>query len=310
MRLAGTRLKHHPSRARLTQMTKGGPVWTGEVRFSEAWLGQPLRWSARKIFVCAHGDLFHPSVPDAWIDRVFAIIALTPRHTYQILTKRPDRMQEYISDPETPRRIDLIALSYVRPDDILLITDIWPFPNVWLGVSIEDQRRAHERIPYLSAAPAAMRFVSCEPMLGPIDLTDFFPGKYPGTERDFRHCRGGFGPALNWVIVGGESGPQARPMHPDWVRSLRDQCGVDHVPFFFKQWGEWAPIVGARDGGFIGEKSEFLTKEWIEERWFDWGRPGWMDFADSIDIEQAVERVGKHFAGHLLDGREHREMPE
>src|SRR5690606_34453266 len=150
MKLAGTRLQRHPSRAGLTIATKAGPVWNGKVRLNEAWLDQPLKWKRpRMIFVCAHGDLFHEDVPDEWIDRVFAVMALAPQHTFQVLTKRAERMRRYM-EPHDQRRADslgrkVLDLGYREPLELLH----WPLPNVWLGVSAEDQTRADERIPHL-----------------------------------------------------------------------------------------------------------------------------------------------------------------
>lgn len=227
MRLAGTRMKHHPSRAGLTQDSKAGPVWTGEVRLHEPALWQPLHWKRpRRIFWNAHGDLFHPAVPDEWIDRVFAVCALTPQHTHQILTKRPERMRERVSNMAAS------GAPYWRHVLSGMLLDAmngqppppWPLPNVWLGTSVEDQARADERIPHLLATPAAVRWLSCEPLLSHVLI-------------GFDWLRN-----LDWIVVGGESGPGARPMHPDWARSLRDQCAAAGVPFLFKQWGEWAPV--------------------------------------------------------------------
>lgn len=168
MRLAGTRMKHHPSRAGLTRATKAGPVWTGEVRANEKVLREVLGWKRpRAIFWNAHGDLFHENVPDEWIDRQFAVMALTPQHRHMVLTKRPARMREYLT---APGRGDHV---HARMMFMFALADTqwqWPLPNVWLGVSVEDQARADERIPELLACPAAMRFISAEPLLGPVDL--------------------------------------------------------------------------------------------------------------------------------------------
>lgn len=237
MKLAGTRLRHHPSRQGLTTQSKGGPVWNGYVRFNEQWLLQPLGWKKpRMIFVCAHGDLFHEDVPDAWIDKVFAVMALAPQHTFQVLTKRAERMRSYL-EPFNARRADslgknVISLGYEGPLESLP----WPLPNVWLGVSAERQKEADERIPHLVETPAAVRFVSLEPLLGPISLFDFIGPWGPSP----KHLQAP--PQLDLVIVGGESGDHARPMHPAWPRSLRDQCASAGVPFFFKQWGQFAPL--------------------------------------------------------------------
>lgn len=253
MRLAGTRLRDHASRAGLTRASKAGPVWTGEVRFNEAWLRQPLQLQRpRRIFVCAHGDLFHEAVPTAWIDQVFAVMALAPRHQFQILTKRAERMRDYcISRFTTEAGSDALceALEALGAEDPLA----WeaPLPNIWLGVSAEDQARADERIPHLLATPAAVRWVSAEPLLGPIDLETIVLRHFGARPNDLsqrlgdyvRPLSGNFtdSPKLDWIVAGGESGPGARPMHPDWARSLRDQCAAAGVPFLFKQWGAFRP---------------------------------------------------------------------
>lgn len=303
MRLAGTRQKHHPSREGLTQDTKAGPVWTGDVRFNEQWLDQPLRWTKpRRIFVCAHGDLFAEAVPDEWIDRVFAVMALAPQHTFQVLTKRAERMRDYSRTVTLARlmtgSVDLPAPSIPAP--------AWPLPNVWLGVSAEDQARADERIPLLLDTPAAVRFISAEPLLGSIDLGSYMGEAICGSTWEDEHgvercditgkpCAG-----LDWVIVGGESGPGARPMHPDWARSLRDQCQAAGVPFFFKQWGEWAPAEEVPIAE-LGHDAVPGTIEPCNDN---------SAFAALTPRRLAIlRRVGKKAAGRLLDGREWSEFP-
>lgn len=288
MRLAGTRLKHLPSRAGLTVDSKAGPVWNGKVRLNSEWLDQPLRWKRpRRIFVCAHGDLFAENVPDEWIDQAFAVMALAPQHTFQVLTKRAARMRASVS--ALPGRADAVARAaaclwpgedsdeaYYPVDEAIRS----PLPNVWLGVSAEDQRRADERIPDLLATPAAVRFVSAEPLLGPINFMDIpWPKDRPTFPEsdDLSDGRSTLhsieGSKLDWIIVGGESGPGARPMHPDWARSIRDQCDAAGVQFFFKQWGAFAPRY------------------------------------DGVGREH-ICRVGKRAAGRLLDGVEHNSFPE
>jgi protein gp37 len=312
MKLAGTRLKHHPSREGLTKDTKAGPVWTGEVRLNRHWLDQPLRWTRpRMIFVCAHGDLFAEGVDQVWIDHVFAVMALAPQHTFQVLTKRPERMREYMLGMSSRRGFIAGYGALVRggnlPDhyEAAFEAIAKPLPNVWLGVSVEDQKRADERIPILLDTPAAVRWISAEPLLGPLDLVTFLGGtlrignisiKVPAVR-------------LDWVVAGGESGPDARPMHPDWARSLRDQCAAAEVPFLFKQWGEWAPQVGAVDGWTIPDDPEISRidhRDWEENHWGEPYRPMWCD-----DLEDdTVSRVGKRYAGRLLDGVEHNGFPE
>lgn len=177
-----------------------------DVQCHEDRLEIPLHWKKpRKIFVNSMSDLFHPAVPFDFVDEVFAAIWKADQHTYQILTKRPERMHDYFKRGNW-------MLDY-------------PLSNVWLGVSCEDQKAADERIPWLLKTPAAVRFVSYEPALGPVDFETYIEqGEYEE-------------PPLDWIIAGGESGPGARPAHPDWFRSVRDQCVEAGVPFFFKQWG-------------------------------------------------------------------------
>jgi len=215
----------------LAERTAKGPRWTGKVALIESALYHPLRWrKPRRIFVNSMSDLFHQDVPDEWIDRVFAVMALAPQHTFQVLTKRPERMGAWFATGLDTREED-VATAMRRIDiNSGFFTD-WPLPNVWLGTSVEDQPTADARIPHLLAAPAAVRFVSAEPLLGPVDLTVYMFGAHQTEETDWIARR------LDWLIVGGESGPGARPMHPDWARSLRDQCAAASVPFFFKQWG-------------------------------------------------------------------------
>ncbi|MDE3789595.1 phage Gp37/Gp68 family protein [Sinorhizobium meliloti] len=339
MKLAGTRLKNHESRKGLTKDTKAGPVWIGEVRFNRKWLDQPLRWSKpRMIFVCAHGDLFAEGVDQVWIDHVFAVMALAPQHTFQVLTKRPERMREYMLGMSSRRSFIAGYGALVRggnlPDHYETAYEAIakPLPNVWLGVSVEDQRRADERIPVLLETPAAVRWISAEPLLGPVDLRNlrrYNPKGAPWIDglrglvtrgaylaRSPDECCistsvtiPGELPNLNWVVAGGESGLGARPMHPDWARSLRDQCAAAGVPFLFKQWGEWVPQVGAVDGWTIPDDPEISRidhRDWEGDHWGEPYRPMWCDDRD----DDTVSRVGKRYAGRLLDGIEHNGFPE
>ncbi len=232
MRLAAGRLKHHPSRKDLTRKTDRGPVWTGEVRFNEHWLIEPLRRRApKRIFVCAHGDLFHASIPTDWIDLVHAVMAHAPRHDFQVLTKRSARMEAYFTDPGLEERVRTAArelqLKYPRRRDLrqLPAQPLFPLPHEWLGVSVEDQRRTH-RIDDLRRTPAALRFISFEPLLEGFDHLDLT--------------------GISWAIVGGESGPRARPMRKRWVQEINDRCFDQDVAFFFKQWGGPRPKSAGR----------------------------------------------------------------
>lgn len=457
------------------ETVKGRPVWTGRVALaSEVTLTQPLRWKRpRRIFVNSMGDLFHEDVPDEWIDQVFAVMALSPQHSFQILTKRSARMREYLCtragdwqivwpDANPPGALPIsrheqrLAMRGAGWPDAILRPS-FPLPNVWLGVSAEDQRRADERIPDLLATPAAIRFVSAEPLLGPIDFTRWLtrareirehferlrslddevrqesiqdrngvalPRNLPNADRlctagaeataapSHEAAEGGLEPAhhlgrgavdrqsgavratgsappvevplsveqscgvsqggnigrdhhglivdgrtdaagealtgnltlnssaaraetfgeagdglssdiatadglapfrgsdhmrpqseddlstsrIDWVIAGGESGPNARPMHPDWARSIRDQCAAAGTAFFFKQWGEWSPHTAALEDGEGGIRTS------------PGGGVNWQ--AEKPGGAFGVFRVGKARAGRLLDGVTHDAIPD
>lgn len=265
-------------------------------------LSLPLTWrKPRKVFVNSMSDLFHKDVPDDYIARVFAVMAATPQHTYQILTKRHGRMRSLLNtEAFVHQALDLSLEILPVQHGALPHGDTWPLPNVWLGVSVETQQWADIRIPALLMTPAAVRFLSCEPLLGPLDLTRIAYTAGGGTHLDVVNGRHGVpdlwtAPAkrIDWAIVGGESGRRARPMHPDWAGSLRDQCTQAGVPFFFKQWGEWAPA-----GRGIGMAQHAFGREVLV------GQP-----LDDMGHRQVMRRVGKHAAGRELDGRTHNEFP-
>ncbi len=221
---------------------KGWPCDPDRVVMFAGRLNQPLHWTGHKrIFIPSMGDLFHPNVPFDFVDRVFATMGHSYWHTFQVLTKRSLRMHEYITTGQESDRFK-------------------PLVNVWLGASIEDQDTADDRIPHLLNTPAAVRFVSCEPLLGPIELgmRCLECGEYQhysdlhNAEGECRNGGSECGYAdrwqeLDWVIVGGETGPGARPMHPDWARDIRDQCQEAGVPLFVKQLGSRYHPRGHRD---------------------------------------------------------------
>lgn len=257
-------------------------------------LSEPLHWKKpSRIFVCSMGDLFHEAVPDKFIDKVFTAIALSPQHTFLVLTKRPERMVSII--PWFKAR--LAARDGSR----------WPIPNVMLGVSVEDQQTADERIPLLLQTPAAKRFVSYEPALGPVDFRrlnvagatyNALLGEYR-TKSDLYDGK----VALDQIIMGGESGPGARPMHPDWARSVRDHCQAAGLSFFFKQWGEWV-VVYDRDKDDPDWRRCPKAKN-NSERYVNLVG-GYGFHGDRIVF---MRRVGKKATGCLLDGVEHKEVP-
>jgi protein gp37 len=283
----------------LAVLKNGHASWTGKIQFVQKHLLDPLKWKTpRRIFVNSMSDLFHEGVTDETRDKIFAVMALAHQHTFQVLTKRPYNMLRYLTDKQRGARwlyttqevIEKPKGSTIRPWDVIDAK----LGNVWLGVSVENQAAADERIPLLLKTPAAVRFLSCEPLLGPVSLrwknsTPFGVAHprhlKPSPDEDGRICTNEYDGLreLDWVICGGESGPGARPMHPDWARTLRDQCVAAGVPFFFKQWGEFSPEYSnhAIDAHYCA-------------------------FAD----QTVVYRVGKKAAGALLDGVEHKAFPE
>lgn len=336
--------KHCYAERQWPRMTKLVPAYAGreftDVRTHADRLDQPLRWKKpRMIFVNSMSDLFHEAVPFEFIDSIFSAMELAPQHVFQVLTKRPERMREYMLEKRKHRS---------------------PLPNVWLGVSVEDQAAADERIPYLLDTPADVRWISAEPLLGPVDLgkwldpwtcsdcghhgsefntgpfmcadcgveVEYAPeigsgrcpncGKDDGTSDDVggacprcgsvRGWSRDYGlkfdaekPAmLDWVVVGGESGPKARPMHPAWARDLRDQCAAAGVPFLFKQWGEWGTDGRIPQLVSIHEKSHFLTIDGDK----------WLGASQSCPKGTAAAIwMGKKAAGRLLDGVQHDGYP-
>ena len=259
-------------------------------------LDEPLKWrKPRKVFVCSMSDLFHPDVPFHYISNIFDIMCSwrwpnkeaerigdeslleDPGHTYMVLTKRPERVQDWLQwlfeywPGDSPVNVNLSAEGHFGR-------------HIWFGVTAENQQRADERIPILLQIPAAVRFVSVEPMLGPVDLSYYLPRK------PIKDCSDEMLPyynahGFNWVVCGGETGPGARPMHPDWVRSLVLQCKNAGVPFFFKQWGEYCSPSQMPEE----------TYQALQDRY-------------NLDVE-IPWKVGKKAAGRILDGRTWDEMP-
>lgn len=273
-----------------------GVTWGGERRRTSAanWK-QPLQWNAQaqregrrmRVFCASLADVFDNDVPPVWRADLFELIDATPNLDWLLLTKRIGNVKAMLEEVSTT-----LALRETGAP--------WPpRPNVWLGATVVNQAEADRDIPKLLAVPARVRFLSIEPMLGPIDLRRI--GRYTNPNRNIDALRGIYtqgilamspaegssmvssdigGPRLNWVICGGESGPGARPMHPDWARSLRDQCAAAGVPFLFKQWGEHAP-------------------NWLND-----------DAGHKIPGSEWIDRLGKKAAGRVLDGRTHDGFPE
>jgi protein gp37 len=232
-----------------------------DVRTHPDRLNAPMHWKKpSRIFVNSMSDLFHESVSFEFIEKVYAVMAGAHWHTFQVLTKRPERMLEFTRWQAGSDHIS---------------TAEWP-RNVWLGISAEDQKTFEQRLPYLVATPAALRFLSLEPLLGPIDTQiTIQPTGWKATANALAR--------IGWVIVGGESGPKARPMEAAWAQSLRKQCEAAGVRFFFKQWGEFLPPD--QDGAMLPE-------------------------GQHLNCSNELVRIGKKAAGRLLDGVEWNQYPE
>ena len=302
----------------------GTPLYPNgfEVTLRPERLDQPIRWKRpRRIFVNSMSDLFHADVPDDYIAQVFAVMAIASRHTFQVLTKRHGRMKALLNSRDFYATVrGHLRNTYGFSEVDAFGTDLFPLLNVWLGVSVEDQKTADLRIPLLLDTPAAVRFLSCEPLLGPVDLRDHVDrwteddlgtcdwgncnSASVALRRDYAHdptdvhmlsvCAAHRG--IDWVIVGGESGPGARPMHPSWALSLRDQCVAASVPFPFKQWGEWKPTE--RLGAGVLDDPREAYAEVVDD--------GKLQF---IEWRRIMCRVGKKAAGRELDGRTWDEYP-
>lgn len=301
-----------------------------EIELHHDTLVQPLSWrKPTTIFPCSMTDLFGAWVTDAMLDRVFAVMALSRQHTFIVLTKRPQRMREYLTlvrarmgaEPLGAYELIYNAMGALGAEGVTEPHPYrsafphgmpWPLPNIWLLTSCSEQKDAAAFIPDLLATPAAVRGVSLEPLLGDMDLTSIVYDRRYGTgllnaltgERRGHVPNSPLGSIarLDWVIAGGESGHNARPTHPQWARSLRDQCAAAGVPFFFKQWGQWKPSTPEAAAGNP--------------------RSGWTPIVSNIgrrvDVSELypqngaafVEAVGKGNAGRELDGVLHDAMPE
>lgn len=279
------------------QPTRWGPH-ASRTRTSAANWRKPLAWNRQaedegrryRVFCASLADVFdnHRSIENQWRDDLWKLIYATPHLDWLLLTKRPQNIAKMLPD------------HYGAP----AWGDGWP--NIWLGTTVENQEEADRRIPVLLSIPAKVHFLSCEPLLGPVDLTELERPEWPGTgifsalECDVDPADDGEwgGRTIKWVICGGESGPGARPMHPDWARSLRDQCQAAGVPFLFKQWGEWVSVYD-RDRDDPDWQNVPKPGDWDRKRWLNLA--GGQGFhGDHLNM---MRRVGKKAAGRMLDGR-------
>jgi len=348
MRVANRRLDGNPKApqyAGTTKIVNGQPVWSGKIMWHGPALLKPLQWKKpRAIFVNSMGDLFHESVPDELIHKVFAVATMCQHHKFIILTKRAHRMRQYIENGlfagVTLKGINKAVHSddftkFKEHRQLWPFTFQWPLPNVWLGVSVEDQKRAEERIPHLLSTPAKVRFLSCEPLIGPVELKNWLPvdlyyncfcehcGRVGSSEFfDFQlNVEYGDGdiicpdcnkatlanelPGIDWVIAGGESGPGARAPHPEWFKRMQRLCNRAKVPFFFKQWGEW------QEGSDF--KHDEKTKCVLPDgRLIAFNEPAMKAAHIQKDATGGalMRLVGKTKAGRLLNDQEYNGFPE
>ena len=287
------------NRLRAMLPVKYNHAFLGGAYFHESLINIPFKWKTpRTVFVNSMSDLFEDNIDFFQIRKVMDTIYHLQMHTFIILTKRPKRMLEFF---------EWLGNNNLAKN----------FPNMWLGVSVENQQTANDRIPSLIKIPCKVRFLSCEPLLGEINLKCIDPvfNKNTGSVNNFIDCLKShpigspLKPFIDWVIVGGESGRKARPMHPEWVRRLLDQCQEAAIPFFFKQWGEWFP-----DRQFTTLK-EVVEDDTIHKQEVQMVRMnGLHDYRILVDgITEPVYRmvkVGKKKAGNTIDGKPYLEFPK
>ncbi len=280
--------------ARLQQFWQYQEVkdWNGQVVFVENQLMKPFEWKKpKRIFVCSMSDLFHENIPDEWRDgvaaalrhRIFSVIALNPRHTFQILTKRPNQMRDYLQGAKQRIRrasVDMgrkFNLPYELWESYETCQFDWPLKNVWVGVTAENQKAASERIPVLLRTPAALRFISFEPLLEPISLqlvpmaSTTLPQRWEDAQQEVVKVIEEVEalPFLDWAIIGGESGKNARACHIEWIRHLVKQCQVLEIPVFVKQLGTnvidgTQGLAGSHRIPFRNRKAADIS-EWSED---------------------------------------------
>lgn len=274
------RLAHIPATKHIygesVKKTAGGKLnWTGKIIENTPQGDKPLRNKKPAMyFVNSMSDLFHDDMTFEMIDSVYDVMCAAHWHIFQVLTKRTKRMHDYYQWKAAGNGLNF---------------EQWPLKNVWIGTSAEDQKRLDERYEWLLRSPASVRFLSCEPLLGSLNLA--FAGTVP---KDWGYGYRPIGSLIHWVIAGGESGAGARPMHPDWIREIRDQCKEDQIPLYFKQHGEFRAATG----------TDFITLD----------KSGKKTLIKSLKYQVMKDngvmiRAGKHNTGNILDGKQYLEFP-
>lgn len=318
-----------------------GNAYTGrefeDVQFHPERLDMPIRWQRpRKIFVNSLSDLFHEKLTDDQIATVFVAMAMADQHIFQVLTKRSERAAAWFKahdfksclaafDRTVPREL-LQMSSALRRGRQKLSAKNWPLPNVWMGVSAEDQAHYDERLPHLMSMPAAVRWISAEPLLGPIDLrlNRIYATAFSGPQHRIQMFESYVKNALHWVVAGGESGWTPRPMHPDWARSLRDQCSGTNIRYFFKQWGGFRPVAafadstedimkaaGATADQIVEAKSPYIVVTAAGET-LQLPVPEWAEYrmASACEAPWLMKKVHRGAEeDRTLDGKLHQEYP-
>ncbi|MBL8911628.1 MAG: DUF5131 family protein [Archangium sp.] len=272
----------------LAKRTAAGPRWTGVLQVVDKHMSDPIRWRRpRRIFVNSMSDLFHEKLEFEVIARVFAVMYLSPHHTFQVLTKRADRMRDFLNHPRTYAAVLNAAREFRAQWPALQgigISDPTRFPhrNVWLGVSVEDQKAAEKRIPALLGTPAAVRWLSVEPQIGAVDLRPWLTWErfVATTEASGQWSIDTARKPLDWVVIGGESGDAPRPFHVEWARELIAQCQGAGTKVFMKQLGA-RPTVGYYDDEF---------ELFFEEKGWEWPAPvGWSEVDGQPGLDARVD---------------------
>lgn len=311
--------KNEKIQRRYTGLTGDSGHFNGNIRLITENLDLPLRVKKPTTWA-VWNDLFHEDADEKFIAKAYAIMDLARWHTYIVLTKRIERAYKLLYKEDFQFHVGWFQSQAVREFGLPKPEQVgpWPLRNVWLGVTAENQQAADERIPILLQTPAAVRFVSVEPMLGPVDLELYLPYvQHPLRDEWHRNGyhirrlnRGIQSNVLDWVICGGETGPGARPMCPDWVESILYQCKEAGIPFFFKSWGDWAPWYGDEDDGCPGDpECEKINCSGCKKAHFWRFTGGGPAGYEPRDVLYSV-KVGKKTAGRLLDGRTWDEFPK
>lgn len=286
-RIAGRYAKKGETYYGIAKLVKDKPKWTGKVQWVGEKFWDPLDWSPRRVLVGSMTDLFYPKIIDEWRDNIFGLICMLPSHRFMVQTKHVEEMREYFTHPKVFKRIEAAARQlykeryhsrYVSAGHLK-----GPLANTWLGVSVENQKAADERIPILQDIPAPLRWVQGAPLIDQVSLAKYLKGRK----------------AIDWVIADGESGEDARPCDPAWMRLLRDECKAAKKPFFLHQWGAWVPATTDQLKEMYGDIKPILQF--------------WKSGDMSVNLVRSdkltMQKSAKKMEGALLDGEDWKQIP-